>query len=167
MKNSNFFYAVYASLIGSMLSDAILLYVGPPRIIAVMDSGNPPTPTVHFVNPIFWIVLFVILTMLSTFFSIYYRKHLSLNEKKGKASLYAYFGISFVSIITSISTYVYVDILRLSDKGTGFLVSNYSGNGLIEIVYPSLPVMILYYAVLVLLIVAGIIFYFVLRHSQK
>ncbi|MCL4326836.1 MAG: hypothetical protein M1149_00825, partial [Candidatus Thermoplasmatota archaeon] len=129
--------------------------------------GNPSTPVVHFVNPIFWIVLFVILTMLSTFFSIYYRKHLSLNEKKGKASLYAYFGISFVSIITSISTYVYVDILRLSDKGTGFLVSNYSGNGLIEIVYPSLPVMILYYAVLVLLIVAGIIFYFVLRHSQK
>ena len=167
MKNSIFFYAVSASLIGSMLSDAILLYVGPHRIIAMMDSDNPSTPVVHFVNPIFWIVLFVILTMLSTFFSIYYRKHLSLNEKKGKASLYAYFGISFVSIITSISTYVYVDILRLSDKGTGFLVSNYSGNGLIEIVYPSLPVMILYCAVLVLLIVAGIIFYFVLRHSQK
>ena len=167
MKNSIFFYAISASLIGSMLSDVILLYVGPPRIIAVMDSGNPSTPVVHFVNPIFWIVLFVILTMLSTFFSIYYRKHLSLNERKGKASLYAYFGISFVSIITSISTYVYVDILRLSDKGTGFLVSNYSGNGLIEIVYPSLPVMILYCAVLVLLIVAGIIFYFVLRHSQK
>ena len=167
MKNSIFFYAVSASLIGSMLSDVILLYVGPPRIIAVMDSGNPSTPVVHFVNSIFWIVLFVMLTMLSTFFSIYYRKHLSLNEKKGKASLYAYFGISFVSIITSISTYVYVDILRLSDKGTGFLVSNYSGNGLIEIVYPSLPVMILYCAVLVLLIVAGIIFYFVLRHSQK
>jgi hypothetical protein len=155
-----------AMLIASALLAAVLIYLGLPRIVATFSSSSPSSVSIAFVGSIQVIIPLEILTVFALLLSLILYRNMKNAGKNGKVFYYAYFAMSVTSIITVVSTYIFVDSNYLIDNGVG-LLTKAGITGSSQLLFPGTLILMLNYVVLALFVVMTAIFYVVKVTSKS